>query len=337
MNIKALKSTRRFSGTILVAWIFFVILFVFFTYTFLHESGHAILGLLFGQSLTEFKVNFWNFDAHVSMSGGALAPWQLAIQSSAGAILPFLIWMIFISFTPRKTNFSLEVLKLLSSMAVVNTLLAWIVLPILFHFGMGPSDDVTNFLRYSQISPSFLIFIATVIYAGGWALFLSKIDGFRDEFLLFNKNDSETLTAGMRSTVSVLTAIMMVCLFFVVMLNGFTLKHAPDKLAPPQGFAPVTQIDLSKRAYSAETLTEFSLEKSTYVGIFIIVDNINTTYFDLRLTGPRTYSSIVLHGEGYNAFQDGGLWEKQLAPGIYHLVITSHQSPGTASIYLKTR
>jgi len=78
------------------------------------------------------------------------------------------------------------------------------------------------------------------------------------------------------------------------------------------------------------------LDESTTVGIFIIVKEINTTYFDLSVTGADGYSSAVLQGEGYNAFQDGGLWEENLPAGIYHLVLTSHQSPGTVSVYTKT-
>ena len=38
----------------------FVLMFVFFMYTFLHEAGHAIACLLFGQSITEFDVSFWD-------------------------------------------------------------------------------------------------------------------------------------------------------------------------------------------------------------------------------------------------------------------------------------
>jgi hypothetical protein len=35
----------------------FLLAFVLFIYTFLHESGHALIGLLFGQSLTDFTID----------------------------------------------------------------------------------------------------------------------------------------------------------------------------------------------------------------------------------------------------------------------------------------
>ena len=331
-----MKQLRNSSTTILVLLSLFVVLFVFFIYTFLHESGHAITGLLFGQSLTEFNINFWNFSAHVGMVGGKLTQSQLAVQSAAGAILPLLLWTIFISVVPRKSNFTLEVLKLISSMAIVNTLLAWIVLPLLFILGKEPSDDVTNFLRHSQMPPLLLIVTAIILYMGGWLLFLSKIDGLRNEFLLFNQTAYEKLLTGARTTIPVMASLMLFCAVLVFALNISASKKQLNKFTPPQDFEPIAQIDLPTRAYSAETLREFSLESSTYVSVFIAIHNIDTQYFDLSITGPNGFRSVVLHGEGYNAFQDGGLWEQNLNPGTYQVVLTSYQSPGTASVYLKT-
>jgi len=331
-----MKTTRNSSAAILVALILFVALFVFFVYAFLHESGHAMIGLLSGQSLTEFNVNFWDFSAHVGMVGGKLTQAQLAVRSAAGVTLPLLVWALFISVVPRKANVTLETLKLISSMAFINTLLAWITLPVLFLFGNAPSDDVTNFLRYSQIPPLLLTVIAIVLYTAAWILFLSKIDGLRNEFWLFSKKSHETLDAATRKTVFAMASFMTVCLIFVLAFNTSASKNSQNKFSPPQNFIPVAQLDLSKQAYSSETLAQFTLDKPAYVGVFIAVHNINTTYFDLSVSGPNGFNSVILHGEGYNAFQDGGLWEKKLNPGTYQIVLTSHQSPGTTSVYLET-
>ena len=331
-----MEQTKPNARLILIALILFVFLFVFFTYTFLHESGHALTGALFGQSLTEFDVSFWDLSAHVGMVGGSLTETQLAVQAVAGAGLPLIVWVIFISLVPCKSNFTLEALKLISSMAVVNTLLAWIVLPILFLLQKAPPDDVTNFLRHSQIPPLLLIFTASVLYAGGWMLFLSKINGLRNELLLFSATDQTQLTAGIRRTIPAMASLMVFGVIVVFTLNGLAGKNSLNKFSPPQGFTPIAQLDLSAQAYPSTTLTQFTLDEPTYVGIFIVVKEINTTYFDLSITGADGYSSIVLHGEGYNAFQDGGLWEENLPAGTYQVVLTSHQSPGTASVYIKT-
>jgi hypothetical protein len=68
----------------------------------------------------------------------------------------------------------------------------------------------------------------------------------------------------------------------------------------------------------------------------VIVRGIDTTYFDLSVIGPDGYSSIVLHGEGFSAFQESSSWKETLPAGTYRVVLTSHQSPGTASVFLKT-
>lgn len=330
-----MDKTRTSSPLILITLILFIALFVFFTYTFLHESGHALTGALFGQSLTEFDVSFWDLSAHVGMVGGSLTETQLAVQALAGAGLPLVVWAIFISLVPRKSNFLLEVLKLLSSMAVVNTLLAWIILPILFFLHKAPPDDVTHFLRYSQMPPLLLTFTASVLYAGGWVLFLSKINGLRNQLLLFRITDHGQLAAGAQKTILTMASLMVLCVVTALVLNGFAGDSSLSKFSPPQGFDPIAQLDLSKQAYPSVTLTQFTLDEPTWVGVFVIVREINTTYFDLSVTGADGYSSVVMHGEGYNAFQDGGLWEENLPAGTYQVVLTSHQSPGTLSVHLK--
>lgn len=327
------KKPTYLTGMILL--VLFTLAFILFTYTFLHESGHALIGFMFGQKLTAFHIDLLKWDAHVSMVGNMTPP-QQAIQSIAGAALPLLVWFVGISLVPRKGSFSLEVLKLAGSMVVLNTLLAWIILPVLFIFGRAPSDDVTHFLRYSQMPPWLLAFTAVVLYARGWGVFLSKIDGLRNELLLFRTTDRETIIAGTRTTVPVMTSILILCIALTFALNNVVADPSLNSFSPPQGFEPVAQIDLSKQAYSNETLAQFTLDEATFVGVFLTVRNINTTYFDLSVIGPEGYTSIVLHGEGYNTDRDGGLWEEYLLPGTYQVVLTSHQSPGTASVHLKT-
>jgi hypothetical protein len=313
----------------------FVFLFVFFLYTFLHELGHAITGLLFGQRLTAFNVNFWGLSAHVRMAGGQLTQTQLALRSMSGAGLPLVVWFLFILLVPRKASFLLETLKLVASMAVINTLVVWIILPILFLFGKAPSDDVMHFLDYSQMPPLFLMTLALILYLGGWALFLSKIDSLKNEFLLFRTKNVETLVAGTRTTIPVMVSLIAVGVGLVLTLNSLASKNPVDRFSAPQDFESVAQIDLSEQAYISETLKQFELDKPRVVAVFLEIRNINTTYFDLSIIGPDGFRSTILHGEGYNAVQDGGLWDKNLPAGTYQITLTSHQSPGIASIYFK--
>lgn len=320
----------------LIALVLFIFLFVLLTYPFLHESGHALIGLLFGQSLTDFTINLLKWDAHVGMVG-SLTPPQEAVQSLAGTFLPLLVWFVFISLVPRKAVFSLEVLKLLSSMLVLNTLLSWIVIPVLYLIGNAPaSDDVTRFLRYSQMHPWLLMFTALLIYVRGWAYFLSRINGLRNEFFLFRTQDRETLTAGAHKLLPVMGGILALVILSTAVLNRSAAQSPQGQLSAPAGFLSVAEIDLSGRPYGEETLAEFNVDDPTYIGVFVIIQEINTAYFDLSVIGPDGYRSTIIHGEGYNASRDGGLWEDYLGPGTYQIVLTSHLSPGTVTVYWKS-
>jgi hypothetical protein len=165
--------------------------------------------------------------------------------------------------------------------------------------------------------------------------FLSRIDGFRNELLIFSTTEIDQLDGGTRRTIAIMAGVMATCAILVFVLNGLAAGNPTARFSPPQGYAKVAEIDLSTRAYPSETIARFTLDKEASAGVFIVVNNINTTYFDLSVAGPEETRSTVLHGEGYNASQDGGLWEKILPSGSYRLVLTSDQSAGTASIYLK--
>jgi hypothetical protein len=130
-----------------------------------------------------------------------------------------------------------------------------------------------------------------------------------------------------------MTGILALCV-----LLTFTLKAAASRNSPvitSEDFVSVAEIDLSTRNYSAETLAEFELKEPANVGVFVIVRDIDTPYFELSVIGPGGYSSTVLHGEGYRAYQESSSWKETLPAGTYQVVLTSHQSPGTASVFLK--
>jgi hypothetical protein len=59
--------------------------------------------------------------------------------------------------------------------------------------------------------------------------------------------------------------------------------------------------DLDQGAYEGEAVASFSLAERAYMGVYIAIEGINTTYFDLSLAGPEGFSATILHGEGYRA------------------------------------
>src|SRR5512147_2011839 len=142
----------RTTRAAVAALLAFTLCFDLIVYTFTHEVGHAVVGMLFGQSLTALKVNFLTLSAHVGLVG-ELTSTQRALQSIAGAALPLVIWLIFVSCTPRRSALVVEMLKCIATVAVLSTLLAWVVLPVLYRYGQAPVDDVSNFLASSGMEP----------------------------------------------------------------------------------------------------------------------------------------------------------------------------------------
>ena len=90
MQIEALppqKVAVRYQ-TVLAAGIEFLIaLFVLVVYTVLHESGHALVGLAFGGTITAFNTNFLNLTAHVGIEGN-FSILQQCLVAVAGVSFP---------------------------------------------------------------------------------------------------------------------------------------------------------------------------------------------------------------------------------------------------------
>lgn len=311
----------------------FVMLFVVFMYTFLHEGGHALLGLLSGGSITAFNLNFLDISAHVGLSG-SFTPAQLIANNLAGVALPLLAWLVFFLVVPRRSNLVLESIKVGSSMVVLNTLLVWIVFPLLFMVGIAPSDDSTNFLNNSGVYPPLVSLAALLMYIGGWALFRSRITDLSGELGFFRQTDRVLITPGVRKTVLFLVVIFAVCGLLAFTANGFKFgAAAPDPYQPPPGYAPQATINLSDEDFSDRPVYIFNVEKTSRVGIFVLVSQVESDYFEVKLTGPDNFSRVIVHAEGYTARRDNPRLEETLQPGQYRLVMTSRQSVGQVSIY----
>jgi hypothetical protein len=311
----------------------FIMLFVVFSYTFLHEGGHALVGVLSGGRLTEFSLNFFDLSAHVGMDVD-FSPLQRVLNNLAGAGLPLLAWFFLLLALPRQGNLAVESLKVGSTLVVLSTLLAWIALPLLFLAGNAPSDDVTNFLRNSGLHPLLVSGAALALYAGGWLLFRSRIPGLRSELTLFQKPDQEVVTPAAWKSVSVMAAAFLLFGLVGFSANGFRLAAGRgDPFQPPSGYRLVTTIDLSEQEHKQETVHTFTIDRARVAGVFLLVEDVNTPYLEVVLTGPEGYSQVILHAEGYTASRDNPHLEELLQAGEYRVILTSRRSPGRISIY----
>jgi hypothetical protein len=72
------------------------------------------------------------------------------------------------------------------------------------------------------------------------------------------------------------------------------------------------------------------------VAFYFALENLDTPTFDLTLQGHNGSKLIVLHAEPYRTDRTGsGQWEQELAAGEYELLLTSPESAGHVTIYMR--
>lgn len=121
---------------------------------------------------------------------------------------------------------------------------------------------------------------------------------------------------------------------FIIVLLTVSCTAGQAQPTPPPGFQLMAEVDLSARPYEGEMVGEFTLRETAVASIFYTIPNIDTTIFDLSLSGPDGASFVILHSEDFRTDESGGgAWEQSLPAGVYQLVLTASQNPGTLSIY----
>lgn len=306
-----------------------VTLFATFAYTFLHEGGHALVVLLSGGSLTRFSANFWQLSAHIE-TNATLTPAQTLANNLAGVSLPLLVWAGFLLLMPRRTNFVLAALKGISSILILSTLWAWIILPLVALFGQAPAgDDVTSFLVNSGLPPLWVTLAALALLMGGMAFAINRLDGLA----ALRAAGADLAALPIRHSLLTLLGLSALLLLVVFWLNGFRLN--PDPLQPPAGYMLLQKIDLSQAQSEQAAICEFSLAEPTAEGMYFVLKDIRSDYLDIQVVGPDGTTYPILHAEGYTATGISFYLEETLPPGRYTCLLTSRQSSGMLRIYLK--
>lgn len=316
-----------------------IALFTLSSYTFLHEGGHALASMLQGGRMTAFSINFFTLNAYVGLDD-QLSGLGRAAMNISGMALPVVLWFLFMALAPRRASPVVELLKLMSALIVLSTLLVWIAIPFFYLAGNPPpGDDVTQFLQNSGMPPLLLAGLALLVYAGGWLVYARRSVGLRSAFLLL-RDPSPWERGTVQTPLLAMAAGLMLVWGSTLGLNLFLPGEAApsERLTkPPADYALVNKVDLNQGDLQDVELARFTLTQPGGPGIFLEVRNINTSYIDVRLLGPNGYDQVVLHGEGYFSALDTPYMapDTALPPGEYRLLLNSRQSPGTLAVYLQ--
>jgi hypothetical protein len=307
-------------------------LVILILYTFLHEFGHALPGLIFGGNIRSFNINFLTLGAHVGIDGD-FTLWQRLAINLCGPLLPFMVWVGFMMVVPRKANPAVEFLKFGTSIGVVNTLLPWIIFPFLHMAGIALNDDSTTFLQLSGVYPPLAAFGALILYIFGWWLFMRKIDGIKNTIKTFRSSGKEWSQPSVKRTGAISAALGALALFSAFAMNGFSFSTVYSLPLAPQGFTLRDTIDLSKEDLFQAPILTFSIEQPETLTIFLARANGYVEQFEARLIGPEGYDRSFLRS-GYAVItSDSASFKDTLEPGVYNLLITSINASGNVAIY----
>ncbi len=155
-----------------------------YVYTFLHEGGHALAGLLYGGSIEKFVLGL---NAHVRISGADFTPFGAALFHVAGALLPLTTLVIILGiYNPGHKNTYYHFFHGLFGFGIVGSLLAWIVIPVMAVFSEPPAgDDVTKFLQTTGIHP-LMVTLASIVLAASMLFWIIKL-GIPQKLIAHNK------------------------------------------------------------------------------------------------------------------------------------------------------
>ncbi len=324
---------RRLLFQVVGAGIFLVLLILLF-YTFLHEGGHALVGLLFGGRINGFSINFFDLSAHVGLDG-SFTPWQHSLISAAGVSLPLLFGLGLILLAPRGGDIAWESFKILAVLVPVSSLLAWIVIPILILAGQNVSDDSAAFVDYSHLPPLLVSgVVLPVALASVWVAF-RRLGGARRMVERFRNAAAELAGLPARRTLISLATLGAVTLLVALEISLLF----PDTIGRvPEGFQLVTEQDLSQGALEQATLYQFTLEQPSRVGLFVTLQNIERGPVKIWLSGPEGYENVFLELRDPQVKvgkASVNLPAMQLEQGSYQVLATLPQTRGRVKVFIK--
>ena len=148
------------------------VIIVIFSYIILHEAGHCLVAVFCGAKITQFSI----LGAHMSYVGGEFNTITYALLHAAGTLLPVVVSFVFMAFYRKGyKNVFYRIFSTMFSLLPFFSLIAWILVPILYLLGEAPeNDDVTKFINALGLNPWIVSVAAIVLFMSG-ILFAWKI------------------------------------------------------------------------------------------------------------------------------------------------------------------
>lgn len=133
-----------------------------FLYILLHEFGHVIVLWSVDADITNFSI----VSAHVNYVGGEWTNASDRWMHLNGALFPLVLAVLYMLLYRREINNSFyRVFSGLIAIVPVASLMAWVIIPLIYMGGHAPEgDDVTKFLyNFTYDYPAYLVSIVALL------------------------------------------------------------------------------------------------------------------------------------------------------------------------------
>jgi hypothetical protein len=222
-------------------------------------------------------------------------------------------------------------------LSVVNSLLAWVLLPLLHTQGYDTGDDSLSFLQNTKASPLLVSAAALAAWLVGWALFLWRVGGPRT--ILANLR-REAHALGAPDSLATLRGVAAVGLVVGLVAWGANLYlERASPLGVPPGYAHAASLDLGQAQRGEEAIYRFTLAREASVDLYFVVRTSEPGVgpAELALAGPHGQRATF-----FSSTQGVGAMRAtvhpralQLGPGEYSVLCTFPRAAGSLELFVR--
>lgn len=297
--------------------IFILLVIMLYFYTFLHEGGHALIGIICGGKIDGFVLGA---NAHVQISGANYTLFSEALFNAAGVLLPVIFLIIALAiYKSAIKNTLYHIFYSLLCIGITSSLLAWVVIPIIALFTPPPVyDDASKFLNVTDLHPLIVSLVALLII--GLLVFIINKKGMLGKIRgIIGKISEEHKINDVKFS--------KMKLFSSILLGVIVIAVGIIELVPKPAFK--TSFLLEVNGATEDVKVPFELKKSKLYSM------------DIELTTKGILTDVQIYNEnGIQVFQNICEWfsinsSLNLEKGKYVLVLTFLQDSKEMQDYIE--
>ena len=281
----------------------------FLLYAFLHEAGHALVGIAYGGTIESFV--FWNFDAHVVIVNPEFTVFGESLMHIAGFLLPLVICVLAIGFYNEKVKFiGYHICYFLASSSIVGTMVFNATLAVFSLFiVISPREDMIGFLNTTGFHP-LVVALGLFFLTGAYIAFCAAKGIYAKILSLLNsihktpKDETGDVTEkSNRKTKWHLIAVALLIATMLTSMSAVLVPYEPPSLLRTSAAIADVRTE-SNREYvfvAEETgIRIFDLDIQVQDGMtaFVIRDNAGTRYFSKIVEEDATSTFTLVLQEG---------------------------------------